>query len=355
MLEVRPDGPAGGFTMRSLKLSAAVFFISLFTLACDQQQPQQQEVVQTYPDNAQVVAADPDEYWAKDNLDLQRVGYLLERSNSPQEFERYLNSDDGLNNLDLDGDGYADYISVDEFGYRSDRERGMSLYSRFGPETIQEIASIVFYRDNYDAPGARIQLRGNENIYGDNAYYETNWLNRTLGIVSTLFSPRDEYYQSPYYYDNYPADYEMYEVVQTPLYRRRIEQLYPEPVFVYTTQPTITQITIDSPYNGRYVPAVYAKLAKPTNEQQEFLKSNPNRPAFVKLGKAERKAEKQADKMADKAEKEERKLDKRANKLADKQEEEIRRIEKQAAKPEKLSNPGKAKGHDKNHGKGKKP
>ena len=342
--------------MRSFKLSAAVFFISLFMLACNQQQqPQQQEVVQAYPDTSQMAASDPDEYWAKDNLDLERVGYLLERSDSPQEFERYLNSEDGLNNLDLNGDGYVDYISVDEFDDRSDRERGMTLYSRFGPDTIQEIASIVFYRDNPDAPGARIQLRGNENIYGDNAYYETNWLDRALGIVSTLFRPREQYYQSPYSYDNYPPDYQMYEVVQTPLYRSRIEQLYPEPVFVYTTRPTITQITIDSPYDGRYAPAVYARLAKPSNEQTEFLNRNPNRPAFVKLDKAERKAEKQADKMADKAEKEIRKLDKQADKLEDKQEKEIRKIEKKAEKPAKSDNPGKAKGHDKGHGKGKKP
>lgn len=338
--------------MSSIKSFATILFTSLFMMACTQQQPQQ-EVVRTDIQNDPVSQTELDEYWAKDNLDLQRVGYLLERSNSPEEFERYLNADDGINNLDLNGDGYADYISVEEFGYEGDRERGLSLFSRFGPEMIQEVASLVFYRDDRNAPGARILVRGNENIYGDNAFYETNWLDRSLGIVSTLFGQRDEPYRSPYYYDNYPPDYQMYEVVETPLYRSRLEQLYPEPVFVYTTRPTITQISIDSPYEGRYVSTVYPRLAKPTNDQLEFRRNNPNRPAFVKLDKAVRKAEKQADKMADKAEKQIEKIEKRADKIADKQDKEIRKIEKREDNPGKGRGPGPDK--DRGQGKGKKP
>ena len=334
--------------MSSIKLFASILSISLFMIGCNQQ-PQQQEVAQIDPYNTPTAEAPTDDYWAKDNLDLQRVGYLLEKSESPEEFERYLNEDDGINNLDLNGDGYVDYISVEEFGDRSDRERGLSLYSRFGPEQIQEVGSVIFYRDEPNARGARIQLRGNENIYGDNAYYETNWLDKALGIVATLFSPRDEPYRSPYYYDNYPSYYDPYPVVETPIYQSRVVQLYPEPAFVYTTRPTITQITIDSPYDGRYVPTVYARLANPTSEQIEFRRNNPNRPPFVKLDKQARKAEKQAEKQADKIEKQIDKAEKQAEKMADKQEKQIEKIEKKLEK--QADNPGKGKGQGKGKGK----
>ena len=215
--------------MRVFKLSVAVFSISLFLMSCNTDQPQQTAITETYPNDAVVAEEIPiDDYWAKDNFDLQRVGNLLERSDDPQEFEAYLNDDDGLNNLDLNGDGYADYISVQEFEDRDSNSRGLSLFSRFGPDLIQEIAQIFFYRDEPRYPGSRVLVYGNDQLYGDNHYYETNWLDRSVGLTSYLFSDRDSYYRSPYYYDNYPSDYTVYEVVETPVYRTRIEQLYPE-------------------------------------------------------------------------------------------------------------------------------
>lgn len=327
--------------MSKIKLSAVLLTFSFFLISCNQDQ-QQAVATDPYQGDQVLTTVDQEEYWAKDNLDLQRVGYLFEKSESSEEFERYLNENDGINNLDLNGDGYADYISVEEFGDRGGRERGLSLFSRFGPEQIQEVASVFFHRDDPNARGARILLRGNENIYGDNAYYETNWLDRSLGIVSTLFGQREQPYRSPYYYDNYPSYYEPYQIVETPIYQNRVLQLYPESAFVYTTSPTI-RVNLSSPYENRYVDNIYARLAKPTDQQKEFLKNNPNRPAQVRLDKVERKAEKQADKIADKIEKQ---IDK-AEKQADKQEKEIRKIEKRD------DNPGKAKGRDDAPGRGK--
>lgn len=268
------------------------FAVSLFMMACNNATPPDQ-VSQTqapYPNDQIVEETLPEdlEPWAKDNFDLQRIGPVLERSRSPEEFERYLNEDDGINNLDFNGDGYADYISVDEFGDEGyDGQRGLSLFSRFGPDLIQEIASVFFYREQPNYPGARILVRGNEQIYGDNYYYETNWLDRGLQIANVLFSDRDDYYRSPYYYDNYPSYYDVYEVVETPVYRTRIERLYPEPVFVYTTAPAYWEnIKIKSPNNGLHLGQIYAKMAKPTKDQKEFREKNPGKPA--KAAKSER-------------------------------------------------------------------
>ena len=285
--------------MRVFKLSLIFFIAALFITACNRNQ-----IEQSYEDGYQVAPTgagfgyDEDDRWARENLDLQAVGELLQRADDAEEFEYLLNSDEsGVNNLDLNGDGYTDYISVREFDDRYDDERGFSLFSMFGPEEIQEICTIIFDRDRYDGyngyndgyyPGARVLLTGNDQIYGDNYYYESNWLDRSLPIISWLFTDRDDYYRSPYYYENYPAYYEPYPVVETVVYQTRIQEYYPTPVFIQTTQPSITEVRIASPYREKSMDKIYSKLAKPTKEQVEFKKSNPKPPEFVRANKENR-------------------------------------------------------------------
>ena len=278
--------------MKIIKLSLAIFAISLFFLGCNSNQtpPTATTAPQTYPNDQEFIETEGDEYWAKDNFDLQRVGNLLERAESPEQFERYLNQDDGINNLDMNGDGYADYISVEEFDDRDSNSRGLSLFSRFGPDLIQEIATVFLYRDEPRYPGARFLIRGNDQIYGDNNYYETNWLDRGLQIASSLFADHDPY-RSPYYYDNYPSWYTPYDIVEVPVYRTRVAQLYPQPVFVYSASPPayFEKIKIKSPNNGLHLGQIHAKLVKPTKAQDDFLKGNPGLAKFVKNDKGGRR------------------------------------------------------------------
>lgn len=270
--------------MRINKLYLPIVAITLFIAGCNSTQTDDIGSTNPYPNDVAngEVAASENTYWAKDNLDLQRVGNLLEKADDAEEFEYLLNSDDGINNLDLNGDGYADYISVSEYDdLNDDNQRGFTLFDRFGPNEIQEIASVFLNRDNYNDPGARILLRGNDQIYGDNNYYETNWLDKSLAIASYAFGKRDNTYESPYYYNNYPDYYENYRVVETPVYRQRIQEYYPEPIFIQTNDPTITNIRIRSKYQDKTINNIYARLAKPTREQIDFRKNNPNRPEFV--------------------------------------------------------------------------
>ena len=219
----------------------------------------------------------------KDNFDLQRAGEFLRKSRDPGAFEAYLNERDGVNNLDLNGDGFVDYISVEEFDDRADGQRGLSLFARYGPDLIQNIASIFFYRDEPRYPGARVLLRGDDVLYGDNYYYETNWLDTSLGIANLLFGNHDRYV-SPYYYDRYPPNYVVYDVVETPIYRSRIDRLYPDPVFVYSASAPqfYERITIDSPMDGRYFPQIYARPMKPTRAQIDFRRNNPGKPLHAR-------------------------------------------------------------------------
>jgi hypothetical protein len=71
--------------------------------------------------------------------------------------------------------------------------------------------------------------------------------------------------------------------VQQPVYVARIQQLYPTPVFIQASAPAFQKIKIKSPYEGKWMDKVYAKLAKPTKEQKDFAKNNPGKPQFVKI------------------------------------------------------------------------
>ncbi len=332
-------------TMRFNKLFLPIIAITLLIAGCSTTQTDDVSSANPYLNDAanSEVASGSSNYWAKENLDLQRVGSLLEKADDAEEFEYLLNSEDGLNNLDLNGDGYTDYLSVSEYEDRNDdNQRGFTIFDRFGPNEIQEIASIFFNRDSIDNPGARILLRGNEQIYGDDNYYETNWLDKSLTIAKYVFGNRDNAYESPYYYNNYPDYYETYRVVETPVYRQRIQEYYPEPIFIQTNNPTITNIRIKSKYDDRSLDNIYAKLAKPTKEQIKFKQKNPNYPEFVpvakgngkndfekrekELRKEDRKAQKEFEKREDKLDRQFEKREKKFNKEERKEE---RREEKQ--------------------------
>jgi hypothetical protein len=74
--------------------------------------------------------------------------------------------------------------------------------------------------------------------------------------------------------------------VDTPVYVTRVEQLYPQPVLVYTQRPDfISKIKIKSPNADKHFDQVYAKLVKPTREQQKFLAENHARPEQGHPGK----------------------------------------------------------------------
>jgi hypothetical protein len=269
--------------MQIIKPWALFLAIALIFSGCNSG-VQQQEITTADPELDDVpVETEGDEYWARENFDLQRVGDLVERAGSPEEFEALLNDEGGVNNLDLNGDGYVDYVSVDEFDGRDRNARGLSLFSRFGPDMIQEIATILFYRDDLNSPGARVLLIGNEQIYGDDNYYETDWLERSLPLVSDLFEDRDDPYRSQYFYENYPANYDPFEIVDPPAYRTRMAELMSQPSFVpITTVPVYaSKVKIKSPHNGKWMEKIHAKLAKPTKEQVDFISADPGRTRFL--------------------------------------------------------------------------
>lgn len=149
-----------------------------------------------------------------DNLDLQELGELVKDSRNAQNIERELNQNGSINNLDLNNDGNVDYITVTEYG--NGNSKGFSFTVDLGNRK-QEVATIVINREN---GYATMNIQGDQRLYGQSAYYQSNYSLSELLIMSYLFSYHTPYY-SPYRYGYYPTYYHSYRYVPVHQYQSR--------------------------------------------------------------------------------------------------------------------------------------
>ena len=155
---------------------------------------------------------------AKDGLDLQAVGEIAKKARNAEDLERQLNQPEGINNLDLDGNGQVDYINVTEFGGKGSAY-GFSLHTNFGQGDDQELATIQIEKtpDNQ----ANIAVAGNANYYGAGSYYHATVPLGELILWSWLLAPHAYWYHPPYYFGFYPSYYHGYYPVTRTAYANR--------------------------------------------------------------------------------------------------------------------------------------
>ena len=113
----------------------------------------------------------PDEYLGLpgDNLNLYATMKLFQESETLEAFERSLNDQNShINNLDLNGDNLVDYISV--MDYVDGDVHTIVLRTELNSYETQDIA--VFTVQRFDDGSARIQLIGDEALYGKNYIVE---------------------------------------------------------------------------------------------------------------------------------------------------------------------------------------
>lgn len=142
-----------------------------------------------------------------DNLDLNAVLDLFKNSKSIEDFENKLNSEKtNINNLDLNEDGYVDYIRV--IDYVKDDAHLITLQVAFTADEIQDVAVIELDRQDDKTV---VQIVGDEALYGRDyiiepktenervAYNANNWTS-----VQYIYGPQYIVYVSPWYYGFYP-------------------------------------------------------------------------------------------------------------------------------------------------------
>ncbi|MBI1223679.1 MAG: hypothetical protein GC192_00460 [Bacteroidetes bacterium] len=172
----------------------------------------------------------PDNYYGLpgDDFSLEGALDLFKSSNSLEEFERKLNSDDyNVNNLDLNHNGRIDYLRVVDHAEGGDMH-AIVIQALVDNGVSQDVAVIEVKRNRYGE--AVVQIVGDEDLYGTakivepypyddmvgTDYYDNYYDHYSPTIfvnawswpsVRFIFAPRYVVWVSPYYYNYYPVWY----------------------------------------------------------------------------------------------------------------------------------------------------
>lgn len=138
-----------------------------------------------------------------ENLDLQAVAAVFGEARDLDDFERKLN-DPALQicNLDLNCDGYVDYLRVVESSQNGTHL--IVIQAVLGQDVYQDVATIDVERDNRGT--ARVQVVGDVYMYGPNYVIEPHYVHTPV-IFVYFWSPRYRPWYSPYHWGYYPAYY----------------------------------------------------------------------------------------------------------------------------------------------------
>lgn len=177
-----------------------------------------------------------------DNLDLYATMDLFQGSKTIEEFEKSLNDEKtGINNLDLNLDGNADFIKV------TTQEDGDDFVFVLQVDVLenetQDVAVILVSKDKEG--NVDIQMIGDEELYGKNYVIEpktetpavtanpgysgsdtvvvksepaTVVVVESEPIVHYIYSPMYAPYYPPYYYGYYPPYFYPYPVISINIY-----------------------------------------------------------------------------------------------------------------------------------------
>ncbi|MEE4176054.1 MAG: hypothetical protein V2I46_00950 [Bacteroides sp.] len=118
----------------------------------------------------------PEEYLGLpgDNLNLYAVMNVFQESETIEAFERKLNDPEAVvNNLDLNNDGYVDYIMVNDYQYENGTVHNIVLSVALNQNETQDVA--VFAIEKKRDGSVIVQLIGDEALYGKNYIIEPQY------------------------------------------------------------------------------------------------------------------------------------------------------------------------------------
>jgi hypothetical protein len=136
-----------------------------------------------------------------DNLDLEAVASVFMDAENLEDFERQLNDPEKkLSNLDLNGDGYVDYLRVIEAANK--KARVITIQAVIGKDLYQDVATIDVELD--DEGETQVQVVGDVFMYGNDYVIQPVFVQRPR-IFVYLWAPRPVLWISPFYWDYYPS------------------------------------------------------------------------------------------------------------------------------------------------------
>lgn len=164
---------------------------------------------------------------AADGLNLQAVSGLFTEMKNLEDFERALNDpDEGINNLDLDGNGMVDYIRIVE--EVANNTHLIILQAATGKDEFQDVATIEVEKtgDSYN-----MQVRGNMLVYGKSYYYHPVYVG-TWPILSWIYRPVYRPYHSRFYFGSYPRWWRPFQPLRVSVYHKKIHRYTHRNTFV---------------------------------------------------------------------------------------------------------------------------
>ena len=166
----------------------------------------------------QTVTVQAQSYQVSDNLDLEAVAITFGESKNVEDFERRLNDPDNrLSNLDLNNDGYVDFLRVVEVEEKATHL--IVIQAVIGQDLYQDVASVIVEGENQTS--ATVTIVGNQNIYGDNYVIVPRYIVRPV-IFDWFWLPTYAVYHSVWYWDYYPNYYHRHVCLGYHSYHRHI-------------------------------------------------------------------------------------------------------------------------------------
>ncbi len=185
---------------------------------------------------AVVTANDAD---ISDNLDLQAVASIFGDSRDLEDFEQRLNDPSlQLSNLDLNGDGYVDYLRVIEVA--DGNKRIVVVQSVLGQDLFQDVATIEIEKQRSSGK-VYVQIVGDPYIYGPSYIYEPYYY-RTPIFFDFFWRPSYRPYYSPWYWGYYPTYFNYWAPMPIYTYHRHVHRhINSRNRYVYTENRRISR------------------------------------------------------------------------------------------------------------------
>lgn len=160
------------------------------------------------------------DYDLSEYLDLEAVASAFSFAENYQDFERRLNDEDNsVSNLDLNGDGYVDYLRLVKF--MDNNYHVIMIQAVLGENYFQDVATILidvrrYYRN-------AVQIIGESSLYGKNYIIEPvfGW---EPPIMRWMRYSNVSRYVSPYYWNYYPRYYGFRSIMDLPFYFRHMNR-----------------------------------------------------------------------------------------------------------------------------------
>ncbi|HIP48987.1 MAG TPA: hypothetical protein EYG92_08500 [Lutibacter sp.] len=148
------------------------------------------------------------------NLDLEAVASIFGDAKDLEDFEKKLNDPDAhISNLDLNEDGYVDYLRIVEL--TEGNTHLIAIQAVLGDNQFQDVATIEVEKDRHGK--THVQVVGDVYMYGQDYIIEPYYVHRPI-FFRSFWNRHYHPYHSSYYWGYYPSYFHYWSPYRTHVY-----------------------------------------------------------------------------------------------------------------------------------------